>query len=68
VAIFAIVLIVIGLQLSSFGLRSKSMLLGIPMAYLYFAIPAGAFVILMNTLHQLAQVLRRSMIGALEPL
>jgi TRAP-type C4-dicarboxylate transport system permease small subunit len=68
VAILAIVLIVTGLQLSSFGLRSRSMLLDIPMAYLYFAVPAGAFVILMNTLHQLAQVLRRSMTGAVEPL
>lgn len=61
IAAFLIVLLYCGLELSLFGLRSSSMLLGIPMFFVYMAVPIGSFVMLANVSMQLIVLFTKGM-------
>jgi TRAP-type C4-dicarboxylate transport system permease small subunit len=47
---FTLVLIWAGAQFAAFGMRTEALLLGIPMGYVYLAVPVGGFVMLINVL------------------
>lgn len=58
IAIFLVVLFYCGMELSLFGLRSSSMLLGVPMFFVYIAVPIGSFVMLANVGMQLLSLFK----------
>lgn len=50
VAAFLVFLIVSGIDLASFGRRASTLLLGVPMSYVYAAVPVSAAIMLLNLL------------------
>lgn len=50
IVVFTLVLIWAGIQFTAFGMRADALLLPIPMGYVYLAVPAGGFVMLINVL------------------
>jgi TRAP-type C4-dicarboxylate transport system permease small subunit len=50
IVIFLVTLIVVGAQFVRFGMSVRSLLIDIPMGYVYMAVPAGGMVMLANML------------------
>ena len=50
IVVFVVALVYVGAQFTIFGMRQNALLLGIPMGYVYLAVPVGAAVMLANVL------------------
>jgi TRAP-type C4-dicarboxylate transport system permease small subunit len=59
IGVFLVVLIVAGAQFAAFGMRASAMLLGVPMIYVYAAVPVGAALMLLNLLPGTLRLLMR---------
>lgn len=50
IIVFLVTLVVVGVQFVLFGMNLRSLLIDIPMGYVYMAVPAGGIVMLANML------------------